>query len=194
MVALASASNHRLDTVVIIQLTVSAGTELLRQPFVVVRQLGADAILGCTFIDAHVNAIFVRKRFVELNNGDVELNKLLNGDRIAIQRRRARPTRAESSREPHEVGEYRRNDLIAVKVARSITLHPHTEHNVSVTCPSGGNCLLETRPELYDRKRITLSNGVVDIRSNVPFIARVANFSSVPIVLQRNEGLGVSTP
>ena len=53
-VNLSSATNHRLHTVGTISLCVKVATQTARQTFIVVRQLGADVILGCTFIDRHV--------------------------------------------------------------------------------------------------------------------------------------------
>lgn len=57
VVNLASASKRRLTTFGIVSLTIRVGSFVTRQPFVVCRQLGADAILGCTFIDTHTEAI-----------------------------------------------------------------------------------------------------------------------------------------
>ncbi len=53
MANLASASN-RLDTMSIVKLTLKIASYTVRQPFVVTRQLGADTLLGCTYIDKHV--------------------------------------------------------------------------------------------------------------------------------------------
>ena len=69
VVNLASDSKHRLTTLGIVSLTIRIGSFMTRQPFVVCRHLGADAILGCTFIDTHTEAIWVRRRVVVLNNG-----------------------------------------------------------------------------------------------------------------------------
>ena len=63
---------------------------------------------------------------------------------------------------------------------------------MKASAPMRGSFLLETRPELYDRKQLAMSNGIVDIQPNVPFTVRVANFSQLPAELQRNERLGVA--
>ncbi len=52
MVDLASASNYGLDTMGIVKLTVKIASYALRQTFVVVRQRGADDLLGCTYIES----------------------------------------------------------------------------------------------------------------------------------------------
>ncbi len=69
IVNLASASNHRLQTLGIVKLTVKIAYYAVRQPFVVVRQLGADALLGCTYIDKHVEQVRPRIKFIQLANG-----------------------------------------------------------------------------------------------------------------------------
>ena len=78
---LMSASNHSLDTVGIVRLTVRLGGRTYRQPFVVVRNLGTDAIIGTTFLDDHVVSIHVRRRTVELDDENF----------VPIEKRAARP-------------------------------------------------------------------------------------------------------
>ncbi len=65
------ASNHRLDTIGVVNLTVKVDSYTARQPFVVVRQLGADALLGCTFIHKHVKSVRPRMKFIELEMAPV---------------------------------------------------------------------------------------------------------------------------
>ncbi len=65
---LASASNHLLDTMGIVKLTVKIASYTVRQPFVVVRQLGADALLGCTYIYKHFEQVRPRMKFIQLGN------------------------------------------------------------------------------------------------------------------------------
>ena len=89
IVNIRSVTNHALDTVGILSLTVKVGDKTTRQPFVVVRNLVADVILGCTCIDAYVDSIHVRKSRVNL----------VNGSRLPIQRRPASLPSAELSRE-----------------------------------------------------------------------------------------------
>lgn len=84
VVNLASASNHRLDVLGIVNLSVTVGTQTNRVPFAIVNQLGADAIFGCSYIDHAIEDIKCQKRGV----------LLLNGDFIPVIRRRdAAPVR-----------------------------------------------------------------------------------------------------
>ncbi len=69
MANLASASNHLLDTMAIVKLKVKIALYAVRQPFVVVRQLKADALLGFSYIDKHVEQVRPRTKFIQLVNG-----------------------------------------------------------------------------------------------------------------------------
>eukprot|EP00171_Calliarthron_tuberculosum_P017931 IDg17931t1 len=69
VINLASASKHRLDVLGITQLTVTIASYTARMPFVGVRQLGTDVILGCHFIDKAVDSIQIRHRRIALTNG-----------------------------------------------------------------------------------------------------------------------------
>ncbi len=68
MANIASASNHRLDTMSIVKLTVKIASFAVRQPFFVVRQLGADALLGCTYIEKHAEQVCRRMKFIQLSD------------------------------------------------------------------------------------------------------------------------------
>ncbi len=61
-VKLYSATRHRLDVVGFVHLTIPVAGQTSRQPFIVVRELGKDAVLETDFIDSQVESIHVRKR------------------------------------------------------------------------------------------------------------------------------------
>ena len=70
IVNLAGAGGHRLKPLGIVTLTVKVGSNITRQPFVVVDALGADAILGTTYIDEHIEFLWIRRRAVIFPNGE----------------------------------------------------------------------------------------------------------------------------
>ena len=80
IVGLRSASQHTLDVLGVLTLSVNINGYKCRQPFIVTNNLGCDAILGTTFIDKHVENLFVRRRLVILNDGTI----------VPIQKRSAR--------------------------------------------------------------------------------------------------------
>ncbi len=53
----------------IVKLTSKIISYAVRQPFVVVCKLGADAILGYAYIDKHVEQVRPRMKFIQLANG-----------------------------------------------------------------------------------------------------------------------------
>ncbi len=65
IVNLSSASNHRLNTIRVVTLTVMVDSYTARQPFVVVRKLGADALSSYR----HVKSVRPRMKFIELEDG-----------------------------------------------------------------------------------------------------------------------------
>ncbi len=148
-----------------------------RQHFIVARQLGADALLRCTFVDSQVYIISVRKRVCELWNGEV----------IPVVRHRA-PEQTEE--ESPEVGARARAPQNSVRVSQRALLAHGSEMNVQVTCPVGGVRILEPLSSIYDTKRVSLRNGVIDVRPIVPFKVKVAHFGSTEVTLSNAERLG----
>lgn len=183
VVNLASASNHRLKTKGIVTLTVRLGDFTVRQPFVVTEQLGADAILGTTFIDAHVDTIYIRKRCIQLEDGSV----------VRIEKRRAAaPAHSRTSETPKVVRPPPKPMLL--KVTQRVTLPARSETVVSVRCGLKGDILMGTHDKLYSARQVALSNGVATVRPNVPFAVRVANFSATPRILVKGQIVGHAEP
>ena len=58
---ISSASRHRIQVMGIASLTVKIADHICTQPFLVVKNLNADALLGTTFIDSQVEQILPRK-------------------------------------------------------------------------------------------------------------------------------------
>ena len=81
-----------------------------------------------------------------------------------------------------------------LKVAKGVCLPPLSETVVLASCSLQGTHFLESLDQLYDRKKVTLSNGVANLRSNVQLRVRVANFSDKAVYLHKNEKLGIAIP
>ena len=174
---ISSASRHKIHVLGIASLVVKIADHAVRQSFLVVRNLNADAILGTTYIDGQVEAIQPRRKQATLRNGSV----------VKIQKRGATiPTvrRTKENLEPVVT------DLHKIRVSRRTTIAPHSEVQMPVTIPVNGTVLLVPKPELYDKYRLSIANGLADVRSNVPLIIRVANLSKVPRTLAKNQVLG----
>lgn len=181
MVNLASASNHRLQVMGITMLSVTIANHKARQQFIVVKRLGADVILGCTYIDAHINAIRPRQKVIELRNESI----------VPIRRRPHQVLLDRGTRECKKVAPVKKEEG-HVRVAQRIVLAPESETNVLVSCSRTGTCFTETNDDLYNKKSLAMANGIVDIRKGIPFIVRVANFSPYERVLVKRQIIGVA--
>ena len=147
----------------------------------VTKNLNAEAILGTTYIDNHVEYIAPRKRVAVLRDGSV----------IKIQKRGASIPTMEKTKESVTPEP---STTTKVRTSKRIILKPHSECNVEVTTALNGTLLLVPRPELYDKYRLVMANGLVCTKPNVPFIIRVANMSDSPRTLTKNQVLGVAEP
>lgn len=182
VVNLSSASKHRLDVLGLIPLTITVADLTIRQTFVVVRQLGADVILGCHFIDKALEFIAVQKRHVILTSGAV----------VPIIRRRAIVPIEGELPEPKELRNRNPAPTNLIRCAKRVILDPNSETNVLVSCDVGGTRLLEPMLDLYGKSMVTMANGVADVRPRVPFVVRVANLSDAEVVIAKNQRLGTA--
>ena len=184
IVNLRSASNHSLETIGVVHLTVTVGSHSARTPFVVVRNLGADVLLGCTYIDQNVETIKPRGRTVELINGDV----------VPVIRRQAlRPIESQLP-ERKNVGPRAMSSFNGLRVSKTVIIPPQSETFVSVTSQTKGLRIIEGRQDLWQRKKVITASGIARVKTNVPFDVQVANFSKKPVRLQRGERIGSSLP
>ncbi len=74
-----------------------------------------------------------------------------------------------------------------VRVASRTVVPAGTEVALQVTCGAKGTRVLALVPHLYMKKRVSVTNGPVDIRPLEPFCVMVANFSSSDVTLARNQ-------
>ena len=179
---LASATKHRLDTLGIVTLTVTVTGYTRRQPFVVVKELGTDSILGCTFLDSAGESIHPRKCYALLRNGI----------RARLVRQLALELRKERRTVCHRVA--RPKDLTILRIAQRAVLAPYTETVVLVNTGKRRPVLLEASDDIYRRKKVTLANGVAQVKRNVAFPVRVSNMSSKEVTLQKHEKIGTAVP
>ena len=171
-----------MDTLCIVTLAITVAGYTSRQPFVVVKELGTDAILGCTFLDSAVESIHPRKRYALVRNG----NRTRLVRQLALEPRKERRTVC------HRVA--RPKDLTILRVAQRAVLAPYTETVVLVNTGKRGPVLLEASDETYRRKKVSLANGVAHVQPNVAFPVRIANMSSKEVILQKHERVGTAVP
>ena len=181
---LAGAGGHRLKTRGIVTLTVKVGNNVARQPFIVVDRLGADAILGTQYIDDHIEHLWIRRRLVVFPNGEtVPIQKQLGNQRPVEDTLPRRETYVQDERPPPKL-----------RIAKQVVIQPGTETAVLVQMDAQGEMVLESWGRLYDKHLCAITNGVVNIRRNVPFLVRIANFGVAPVRLPRNQTVGFGVP
>ena len=137
VIPLVRASSDELQVLGTVTLSVNISGYNCRQPFVVVRSLTSDAILGTVFIDAHVENVWLRRR------RDI----LTDGTERPIERRPAwHWPRFLGTKEAKTVDS--RLDPPKVSVAKPALLEPRTETGVLVHIPLRGSWILETNAGL----------------------------------------------
>ena len=179
IVNLASASTHKLHTIGVVYLWVDIGGYACRQPFVVVRRLAADVIIGCTILDDHAESLQIRRKVLILADGIV----------VPIRRRAAGKPTVVRTRERVEVAPLPPKTNL-VHVALRIVLPPQSETIVKVVCGRTGPVVLDPCPRLFDERQVSPTNGFADVQVNGPFAIRVANFGASERTLAKNQVLG----
>ena len=77
-----------------------------------------------------------------------------------------------------------------IRLARRVIIAPHSECHVPVTVPMSGDILLNPKPELFQRYHVSIAHGIIRAKPNVFVVIRLANLSSKPRVLLKNQVLG----
>ena len=184
VVNLRSASNHSLEVLGVATLTVTVGAYSAITPVVVVRRLGADFLLGCSYIYYHVSAIMTRRRAVVM----------LDNTWGTIQRRQALNTIEESLPEKKVLGSRADSSFNSIRVAITVNLRPNTQSYVEVTSNTQGLRIIEGRADLWEKKKIATLSGMAEVTPDKKFLFQVANFSTSVVTLQKGERLGTLLP
>ena len=126
----------------IVHLYVNINGYCVKQPFVVVKELSCDVLLGTTFIDNHTENIWVRQRVVVLRDGTT----------APIERRQSRILKREDD-EPIEVPKPKPPPRL-LRVTHTCTLPPQSETVISVVLKESGTFLLESSQKLYNKNNV----------------------------------------
>ena len=164
-------------------LWIDIGGYACRQPFVVVRSLAADVIVGCTFLDDHAESLQIRRKVLILADGTV----------VPIRRRAAGKLTVVRTRERVEVAPLPPKTNL-VHVAQRMVLPPQSETIVKFVRGRTGPVVLDPRPRLYDKRQVSMTNGFAVLQANRPFAIRVANFGASERTLAKNQVFGFANP
>eukprot|EP00171_Calliarthron_tuberculosum_P020458 IDg20458t1 len=75
--------------------------------------------------------------------------------------------------------------ITAVRCAKKVQLNSECDHLVLVIATQKGLRLVEARPHVFLRHKISMTNSLADIRPDVPFFVKVANFSDKAVILPK---------
>ena len=157
------AGGRKLRQKGIIILLVQVGQLRLKTKFIVVEELAAECILGCQFINRHVQTILPKDKKVILSDGSVI--SILHDSEIPT------PQGRQTVKSPDLVPSNK------VRVAKFTTLTPRSETHVLVQCAAPGLKFLQA--SLRGQSLGTyMANGVADIVPLRPFWVRVVNTST----------------
>ena len=151
------------------------GRNACRQPFV----LAADVIIACRFLDDHAESLQIRIKIFILADGTV----------VPIRRRAAGKPTVVRARERIEVVPLPLKTKL-VHVAQRNLLPPQSETIVKVVCGRTRPVVLDSRPRLDDRRKVSLTNGFAVIQATRPFAILVANFGAGERTLAKKQVFG----
>ena len=127
-------------------------------------------ILVCDFLDNHAESIGTKSKTLTL----------CNGSRVPIYRHPAGKTEENFKPRPSLDRPKRKSTSFRrVRIAQRIVLAPQTETVVLALCDEAGTCFFQPEYKLFNQRQLHMTNGFVDIQSNVPFPVIMANFASV---------------
>ena len=180
---IADANGRPLRTSGSVTLVVRLATRM-KCKFIVCERLAAPVILGCDFNDTFVEAIYPRRKVVELDDGT----------KVPIVRKPA-ARKADAPPLPSEQEYHNALGRVSpkLKVSRPVIIQPRTQVWGHVTNGRTGLSVSEPNPQLYAKHRVSLSNGVAHITALQEFKVLVVNFATAPKRLSKNQVLGYVT-
>ena len=179
------ANDKPLKTVGTIEQIVRLGNLIVKLDFIVCESLAASVILGADFCDRFIEAIYPRKKSVELDDGST----------VPIVRRPlSRPPTAPPLPKEQEYRKDSGRTSPSIRVEKATTLAPGTQTFVSCVSQRHGTMIIEPIERLYENHLLAPTNGVVHVEPNRPFRILIANFGSTPKRLCKNQVVGNLLP
>ena len=172
----------------LVDLVTRLGNRIVKVEFIVCERLAAPVILGCDFCDRFVEAIFLRKPLIEMDDGTT----------VPITRRSFRHPykQVRTDLKEDEVEKLPLGGKVSPKlrVAKNVVLSPETQTWVTVMTKRHGLAVIQPNDDLYHRESISATNGVVQVEPDKPFRVLVANFGRTPRSLAKNQVIRTLLP
>ena len=150
----ADVNNNPIRMTGLVDLMVRLGTRIAKTEFIVCEKIAAPVILVCDFCDRFVEAIYPRKKNIELNDGST----------VPIV---SRPLKRSPKSPPLSASqEYVKTEgrtSPKVRVSQNITLSPETQTWVSVKSDCHGVMVLQPYDKFYEGKGIIVTNGFIKV-------------------------------
>ena len=173
------AKNRPLHTIGTIRIPMRLGRFVATAQFIVCEKLAVPLILGADYCDRFVEAIYPRKKIVEL--ADFSEVPILRRSLSRKGKKNFVPGEDETE------GEGERFSL-TVKVAKATTIEPGAQSVVECTSKRAGLVVVQPYSLLYEKHGLICTNEVVQVEPDRPFRVLVANFRKYPVRLQRASG------
>ena len=174
-----NANNRSLRTAGTIKMPVRLGRFVATAEFIVCEKLAVPLILGADYCDRFLEAIYPRKKTVELAD--------FSGVPI-VRRSSARTGKQRLVPEEDQKGEGKGERISPrVKVARATTIELGTQRVVECTSKRAGLVVVQPYSPLYERHGLTCTNGFVQVGPDRPFRLLIANFRWYPVRVQKGQ-------
>ena len=180
----ADANNNPIRMKGLAHLLVRLGSRLVKLEFIVCDRLAAPLILGCDFMDRFVEAIYPRKKTVEMDDGTT----------VPITRKPLRRPPVASPVAPQDGKQPHGRESSKIRVAIAIVLPPEAQTWISVVSKRHGLAVVQPQDELYLREKIIASNAVVQVEPERTFRILMANLSKKPKSLAKGQIVGTFLP
>ncbi|GAB0498675.1 hypothetical protein MMPV_010022 [Pyropia vietnamensis] len=178
------ANGRIIRTTQAVTLTADIGNLTTEVDFLVCETLSVPCILGCSFINKHVEAIRPSKRVIDLHDADGSAR----GCTAIVRDLTATPIHV-------NVAEVYADAVPAVvRLAKRTRFEAMTETVTPVHCDLAGLCQVRSVQRTHHRQGVTLANGLIDLPVGGPAYVVVANYRHQAVILPKGARLGIAEP
>ena len=190
--ALGDANGNPLPVRHVVKLTIRIGNANYTAAFSVVDKLAVPVLVGTQFLDRHCDAIWCRKRKLQLTRATVPILGLGNASQPYNEHESERDTRKRWKSDNRQAGDVART-LTQIKLSRALQLPPYSQCRARVVSRMDGLIITEPKSSLHDRYRIRVANGVHEVQQDVPFDVLVSNFGPTARTLPKGTTVAYAT-
>ena len=174
------ASRRTVNILGAMPLYLRIGSLQVKMWFLVASNLAARCILGTSFMDRYVCAIYPRLRKVTFHNAaPVGIVSASPGPEFDQRKSIGLPQETPSNK---------------IRVVKGIEIPARSQAEVWVQSAASGLAFLQGNPRLTLRQHSMMANGVMEIAPTVPFRVVIANLKESPLRLHKGTVVGIALP